>query len=67
MNKLQSAKIIILVDDYRQRSLKDFNETMESPAIVKLFESQGSAQLKLLIDKIKTDLLQLETKLEELL
>lgn len=63
--KLERARIILILDDLRKSYIQQFDDK------AKLFEmfmgSQGNGELKLLIDKLKTDLLALETKLESLL
>jgi hypothetical protein len=67
ISRIKRAKVITTLDDYRQESLKLFEAFVTTQAVKDLFGAQGDGELKLLIDKVKTDLLAFESKLEELL
>jgi response regulator of citrate/malate metabolism len=66
--KIDKAKVIIVIDNFRVESLAILNDYISNtPAIKTMLATQGNGELKLLVDKLKTDLVNLETKLEELL
>ena len=65
--KIERARAIVALDIYRKAALDKFQATIELPELNHLFNTQGNGELKLLIEKLKTDLISLETKLEELL
>lgn len=68
MNKLQKARVIIAADSYRQAALQLFEQEVAKNSDYQLMLAEnGEGSLKLFIERIKDDLLQLETKLENLL
>lgn len=68
ITKLEKAKVIIAINDFRETQIEAFNGLMANTPVLRTFmQAQGSGELKLLIEKIKDDLLGLEPKLESLL
>ena len=65
ISKLKKARVIIEIEDYRQQSLSAFNLLVNKSVLKEFLGEVGEGSLKLLIEKIKDDLLALETKLEE--
>lgn len=65
--KLQKARAIVALDQYRQEAVKKFQELTESQAFQDLNKSEGSGELKLIFMGVKDSLVELGIKIEDAL